>query len=150
MPYDKGTPLLPTPALYLSKIPYPISPSPSNPSNSSSLLTPTEQANPRLSAFSLVYTTPPPVKSASTNAYLRHTESEPCTKYSLTLAENIGVGFLEHSSDMDLIRQAAEEGGAVEVMKKLEDGYETQLNPMQESFSVNLYNDKQHTRLRRG
>ncbi|KAF9035487.1 hypothetical protein BJ165DRAFT_1562214, partial [Panaeolus papilionaceus] len=27
---------------------------------------------------------------------------------------------------------------------KLEDGYETRLDPMQESFSVDLYNDKQH------
>ncbi|KAF9035444.1 P-loop containing nucleoside triphosphate hydrolase protein [Panaeolus papilionaceus] len=64
--------------------------------------------------------------------------------YPLTLAENIGIGFPERSSDMDLIRQAAEEGGAVDVIKKLEDGYETRLDPMQESFSVNLYNDKQH------
>ncbi|KAF9035477.1 P-loop containing nucleoside triphosphate hydrolase protein [Panaeolus papilionaceus] len=64
--------------------------------------------------------------------------------YPLTLAENIGIGFPERSSDMDFIRQAAEEGGAVDVIKKLEDGYETRLDPMQESFSVNLYNDKQH------
>ncbi|KAF9035473.1 P-loop containing nucleoside triphosphate hydrolase protein, partial [Panaeolus papilionaceus] len=64
--------------------------------------------------------------------------------YPLTLAENIRIRFPARSSDMDLIRQAAEEGGAVDVIKKLEDGYETRLDPMQESFSVNLYNDKQH------
>ncbi|KAF9035475.1 P-loop containing nucleoside triphosphate hydrolase protein [Panaeolus papilionaceus] len=64
--------------------------------------------------------------------------------YTLTLAENIGIRFPERSSNMDLIRQAAEEGGAVDVIKKPEDGYEMRLDPMQESFSVNLYNDKQH------
>ncbi|PPQ71993.1 hypothetical protein CVT24_008263 [Panaeolus cyanescens] len=70
--------------------------------------------------------------------------SQESSIYPLTLAENIGIGYPEKSNDIEMIKKAAEEGGASEFIKKLEAGLETRLDPMQETFSINLYNDKEH------
>ena len=64
--------------------------------------------------------------------------------YPLTLAENIGLGYPDHSSDMEMIKEAAEDGGATEFMSKLTHGMHTSLNPHAETFHLNLYGNKSH------
>lgn len=49
------------------------------------------------------------------------------TRYDLTAKENIGFGQVEHLDEIDRIMQAADKGGAVPVVQKLADGYETVL-----------------------
>ncbi|KAJ7032342.1 P-loop containing nucleoside triphosphate hydrolase protein [Mycena alexandri] len=51
--------------------------------------------------------------------------------FPLTLAENIGLGNPERVNDMEMVLQAAEAGGATELIKKLEDGVQTTLSPVQ-------------------
>jgi ABC-type multidrug transport system fused ATPase/permease subunit len=47
--------------------------------------------------------------------------------FPLTLAENIGLGYPERSSDLEMIKEAATEGGAAEFIEELEKGYQTML-----------------------
>ncbi|KAJ7627421.1 P-loop containing nucleoside triphosphate hydrolase protein [Roridomyces roridus] len=49
--------------------------------------------------------------------------------FPLSLAENIGLGSTENLHDMEMIRQAAEDGGAADVIEKMTDGIETTLSP---------------------
>ncbi|MCB0110553.1 MAG: ABC transporter ATP-binding protein, partial [Caldilineaceae bacterium] len=49
------------------------------------------------------------------------------TRYDLTAKENIGFGQVEQLAEMARIVQAADKGGAVPVVQKLADGYETVL-----------------------
>ncbi|MEZ4683632.1 MAG: ATP-binding cassette domain-containing protein [Caldilineaceae bacterium] len=49
------------------------------------------------------------------------------TRYDLTAKENIGFGQVEHVDEMARIVQAADKGGAVPVVQKLADGYDTVL-----------------------
>ena len=64
--------------------------------------------------------------------------------FPLTLAENIGLGYPEHSSDLDMIKEAAKEGGAAEFIEGLEEGYQTMLTSFENSFHMNLGGDRQH------
>ncbi|KAJ7652453.1 P-loop containing nucleoside triphosphate hydrolase protein [Mycena polygramma] len=69
------------------------------------------------------------------------------TLYQLTLGENIGVGNPDHINDREMIMEAAESGGASEVVGKLTEGLKTMLNPVQTAHSQRL--DKtQHKKLR--
>ncbi|KAJ7778842.1 P-loop containing nucleoside triphosphate hydrolase protein [Mycena maculata] len=47
--------------------------------------------------------------------------------YPLSLSENIGLGNPAHVADMDMIREAARQGGAEDVIAKLADGFGTVL-----------------------
>ncbi|TEB23738.1 P-loop containing nucleoside triphosphate hydrolase protein [Coprinellus micaceus] len=53
--------------------------------------------------------------------------------YPLSLAENIGLGLLQSSDDMDLIAKAAEQGGASEFISKLDTGYNARLHNASET-----------------
>jgi ABC-type multidrug transport system fused ATPase/permease subunit len=64
--------------------------------------------------------------------------------YPLTLAENIGLGYPEHSSDLEMIKEAASEGGAAEFIEELENGYQTMLETFHRSFHANLNGDREH------
>ena len=64
--------------------------------------------------------------------------------YPLSLRENIGLGHHEKVRDENLVKQAAEEGGAAEFIAKLKDGMDTVLEPMIKAFEQNLYNNKSH------
>jgi ABC-type multidrug transport system fused ATPase/permease subunit len=50
--------------------------------------------------------------------------------YPLTLAENIGLGHPEHVDDLDMVMQAAEDGGAAALLGKFKDGVRTNLEPV--------------------
>lgn len=62
--------------------------------------------------------------------------------YPLTLAENIGLGDPSHIDDMQMVMQAAEAGGASEVIKKLNDGVNTVLSPVNTAYGSHLDKDK--------
>jgi ABC-type multidrug transport system fused ATPase/permease subunit len=64
--------------------------------------------------------------------------------YPLTLAENIGLGYPEHSSDLEMIKEAASEAGAAEFIEELENGYQTMLETFDRSFHMNLDGDRKH------
>lgn len=49
------------------------------------------------------------------------------TRYDLTAKENIGFGQVEYVEEIERIARAADKGGAVPVVQKLADGYETVL-----------------------
>ncbi|KAJ6556425.1 P-loop containing nucleoside triphosphate hydrolase protein [Mycena capillaripes] len=55
--------------------------------------------------------------------------------YPLSLAENIGLGNPDRFDNMEMILEAAEAGGASEVIEKLENGVQTTLNPVQTAWS---------------
>ncbi|KAJ6616725.1 P-loop containing nucleoside triphosphate hydrolase protein [Mycena sp. CBHHK59/15] len=67
--------------------------------------------------------------------------------YPLSLAENIGLGDPDRAHDMGRVAQAAEEGGAAAVIKKLSEGAETVLKPVRTAKSLNLEKDK-HRKLK--
>ena len=58
--------------------------------------------------------------------------------YPSSFAENIGLGLLQSSGDMDLITKAAEQGGATEFISKLESGYDTRLHNSSETTVLNI------------
>ncbi|KAJ7020069.1 P-loop containing nucleoside triphosphate hydrolase protein [Mycena alexandri] len=62
--------------------------------------------------------------------------------YPLTLAENISLGNPDKFDDMDMVEKAAEAGGASEVIRKLKDGLETNLNPIQTAHANELEGHK--------
>ncbi|KAJ2919899.1 hypothetical protein MD484_g561, partial [Candolleomyces efflorescens] len=64
--------------------------------------------------------------------------------YPLSLAENIGLGCLELVDDMDLIKDAAERGGAAGFISKLDTGYGTVLSPQCPMMMLNLHGDPNH------
>lgn len=64
--------------------------------------------------------------------------------YPLTFAENIGLGCLEFKDNMELIKQAAEQGGAADFISKLETGYDTRLDQNAQSWGMNLYGKEDH------
>ncbi|KAF8888411.1 P-loop containing nucleoside triphosphate hydrolase protein [Gymnopilus junonius] len=64
--------------------------------------------------------------------------------YPLSLGENIGLGYPECVNDKEMIRDAAEKGGALEVVQKLKDGMDTELDPTVETFELGLYGNKTH------
>ncbi|KAF8163821.1 P-loop containing nucleoside triphosphate hydrolase protein [Crassisporium funariophilum] len=64
--------------------------------------------------------------------------------FPLSLAENIGLGYPPYSSNIEMVAEAAKEGGAAEFMEKLKNGMDTVLEPYIDSFSLNLYGNKTH------
>jgi ABC-type multidrug transport system fused ATPase/permease subunit len=58
--------------------------------------------------------------------------------YPLSLAENIGLGHPNQSSDMNLIIHAAQKGGANGFVSKLKQGFSTVLDPKTVQYSVNV------------
>ncbi|KAJ6603585.1 P-loop containing nucleoside triphosphate hydrolase protein [Mycena vulgaris] len=62
--------------------------------------------------------------------------------YPLTLAENIGLGNPDRADDMGMVMQSAEAGGASEVIKKLNDGANTVLSPVNTARGSHLNKDK--------
>jgi ABC-type multidrug transport system fused ATPase/permease subunit len=62
----------------------------------------------------------------------------------LSLAENIGLGLLQSSDDMDLIVKAAEQGGASEFISKLDTGYNTRLHNAPETGVLNIHGKTDH------
>jgi len=64
--------------------------------------------------------------------------------FPLTLAENIGLGYPERFSDLEMIKEAAAEGGAAEFIEGLEKGYQTMLETFDSSFHMNLNGDREH------
>ena len=70
--------------------------------------------------------------------------SQDTSIYPLSLAENIGLGHPAFSSNMDMIIEAAKEGGALEFIQKLNEGINTVLDPLVKVFALNLYRNKTH------
>ncbi|KAF6749019.1 P-loop containing nucleoside triphosphate hydrolase protein [Ephemerocybe angulata] len=64
--------------------------------------------------------------------------------YPLSFAENIGLGHLDSVHDMELVKKAAEQGGATEFISKLDTGYSTQLNQSADTISMNLHGKNDH------
>lgn len=64
--------------------------------------------------------------------------------YPLSLGENIGLGYPEYVDNEEMLREAAEKGGALEVVQKLKDKMETVLDPDVETFAIGLYGNKTH------
>ena len=70
--------------------------------------------------------------------------SQDTSIYPLSLAENIGLGYPDFSSNKDMIMEAAKEGGVFELIQKLRKGIDTVLDPFTHICSVNLRNNKTH------
>ena len=70
--------------------------------------------------------------------------SQDTSIYSLSLAENIGLGHPAFSSNKDMILEAAKEGGALEFIQKLNKGMDTVLDPLLKVFAVGLYRNRSH------
>ncbi|KAJ7223962.1 P-loop containing nucleoside triphosphate hydrolase protein [Mycena rebaudengoi] len=67
--------------------------------------------------------------------------------YPLTLAENIGLGNPERVDDLEMVMQAAADGGAAALLKKFRDGTETNLEPALTAYGYEL-DDKRHKALK--
>jgi ABC-type multidrug transport system fused ATPase/permease subunit len=57
--------------------------------------------------------------------------------FPLSLAENIGLGHPMSLSDTDMITKAAELGGALDVIEKLQNGMQTILDPVRTAYHRN-------------
>jgi ABC-type multidrug transport system fused ATPase/permease subunit len=64
--------------------------------------------------------------------------SQDTSLYPLSLAENIGLGYPEFSSNNDMIIEAAKEGGALDFILKLNKGIDTVLDPLLDIYTTNL------------
>jgi ABC-type multidrug transport system fused ATPase/permease subunit len=64
--------------------------------------------------------------------------------YPLSLSENIGLGWAASFSNMETIMEAAKEGGALEVIQKLNKRIDAVLDPLAETFSMNLHKNRTH------
>lgn len=62
--------------------------------------------------------------------------------YPLSLAENIGLGNPNQFSDVDLIHDAAQKGGAKGFISKLNQDFSTVLDPMTDQYSIIETSDK--------
>jgi ABC-type multidrug transport system fused ATPase/permease subunit len=58
--------------------------------------------------------------------------------FPLSLGENIGVGSPDHCTNMHAIKEAARKGGALEVIKKRDQGLDTLLEPIYTKCYQNL------------
>ncbi|KAJ6468271.1 P-loop containing nucleoside triphosphate hydrolase protein [Mycena sanguinolenta] len=58
--------------------------------------------------------------------------------FPLSIAENIGLGNPDYINDMDMIQNAADAGGASEVIKKLKDGVQAVLHPVQTAVAHHI------------
>lgn len=70
--------------------------------------------------------------------------SQDSTIYPLSLAENIGLGCEEYAGDMDMVTEAAKQGGALQFMGKFKEGMQTMLDPSIDTFQINLYGNHSH------
>jgi ABC-type multidrug transport system fused ATPase/permease subunit len=71
--------------------------------------------------------------------------SQDTSIYPLSLAENIGLGYPAFSSDKDMIIDAAKDGGALEFIQKLKNGFDTVLEPYIDSYvSAILFGNTTH------
>ena len=64
--------------------------------------------------------------------------------YPLSIKENIGLGFPDYCADEEMINDAASKGVAAEVVKKLQAGMETVLEPAIDTFQLGLYGNTTH------
>jgi ABC-type multidrug transport system fused ATPase/permease subunit len=64
--------------------------------------------------------------------------------FPLSLKENIGLGNLSSVDDQEMVKDAAEKGGATGVIKKLDDGFDTTLDPMGWTYGSNLEEDPEN------
>ncbi|KAJ7125971.1 P-loop containing nucleoside triphosphate hydrolase protein [Mycena epipterygia] len=67
--------------------------------------------------------------------------------YPLSLAENIGLGNAEHVDDMEMIMQAAADGGAAALLDKFKDGAQMNLEPPTTAHGYEL-DDEKHKALK--
>ncbi|KAH9484595.1 ATP-dependent lipid A-core flippase [Psilocybe cubensis] len=70
--------------------------------------------------------------------------SQDSTLYPLSLAENIGLGCEEYVHDMDMITEAAKQGGALQFTEKFKEGMQTMLDPCIQSVQRGLYGNHNH------
>ncbi|KAF7355898.1 P-loop containing nucleoside triphosphate hydrolase protein [Mycena venus] len=63
----------------------------------------------------------------------------------LTLAENIGLGYADRVGDLEMIMEAARDGGAAELLDKFKDGAQTMLDPVTTAFGYQLDDEKHKT-----
>ncbi|KAF5368918.1 hypothetical protein D9758_002932 [Tetrapyrgos nigripes] len=61
--------------------------------------------------------------------------------YPLSLAENIGLGYVEAMNDTDLIHEAAQKGCATDIIEKLSEKMETVLDPQGIQYSARVDHD---------
>ena len=64
--------------------------------------------------------------------------SQDTSLYPLSLSENIGLGYPAFSSNKDMIIESAKEGGAFELIQKLNKGIDTVLDPLIDIWVMNL------------
>ncbi|TFK21669.1 P-loop containing nucleoside triphosphate hydrolase protein [Coprinopsis marcescibilis] len=64
--------------------------------------------------------------------------------YPLSLGQNIALGCVANADNDELVKDAAEKGGAASFIKKLDKGFATVLDPKLYPSCVNLYGDKEH------
>ncbi|KAF8888495.1 P-loop containing nucleoside triphosphate hydrolase protein [Mucidula mucida] len=64
--------------------------------------------------------------------------------FPLSLGENIGLGNVAMVHDTDRIKAAAEMGGATHCIEKLEQKYETFLDPLNDAYGHQMPDDKEH------
>ena len=64
--------------------------------------------------------------------------------YPLPVSENIGLGYPDFSSNKNMILEAAKEGGALELIQKLNKGMDTVLDPLMSVHMSNLYGNRSH------
>ncbi|KAJ7154061.1 P-loop containing nucleoside triphosphate hydrolase protein [Mycena filopes] len=62
--------------------------------------------------------------------------------YPLTLAENIGLGYAEHVDDLEMVLEAAKDGGAAGLLDKFKEGASTMLEPIATAWGHRLEDDK--------
>ena len=70
--------------------------------------------------------------------------SQDTSIYPLSIAENIGLGYPDFSSNKDMIIEAAKEGGVLEFIQKFYRGIDTVLDPLVHYTHMNLYKNKTH------
>ncbi|KAK0455665.1 P-loop containing nucleoside triphosphate hydrolase protein [Desarmillaria tabescens] len=64
--------------------------------------------------------------------------------FPVSLGENIGVGYVQHVRDMEMIDRAAELGGAAHCLAKLTEGKDTMLAAMNEAYEFDVPENEAH------
>ncbi|RDB22903.1 Lipid A export ATP-binding/permease protein MsbA [Hypsizygus marmoreus] len=64
--------------------------------------------------------------------------------FPLSLYENIALGNPKAASDEEMVANAAEQGGSLGFIKKLESGLDTSLDPRNNAYAMNVPNDPDH------
>ena len=58
--------------------------------------------------------------------------------FPFSLAENIGLGYLDNAEDMEMIKDSAKQGGASELIAGFTDGLATTLEPIKTAFAYDI------------